>query len=73
MFEKQDKANRTFMLHKQESMILVTKDALGVQIVTPLNVFGYDDAPHGHAKFVFQNVCMPTTNNKYSYWRRSWF
>ena len=73
MFEKQGKTDRTAALHKQQSMILVAKDAPGVQIVRPLNVFRYDDAPHGHAKIVFQNVCMPTTNNKYCYWRRSWF
>ena len=68
MFEKQGKTNRTAALHKQQSMILVTKDAPGAQIVRLLIVFGYDDIAHGHAEIVFQNVCcVSTANNKYSY------
>ncbi len=48
--------------HQQHSMILVPADTPGVSKLRAMEVFGHDDAPHGHMHMKLENVRVPVSN-----------
>ena len=48
--------------HSQQSMIVVPSNTKGIEVLRPLTVFGYDDAPHGHMEVVLKDVRVPVSN-----------
>ena len=48
--------------HQRQSQILVPTDTPGVEILEGMQVFGKDDAPHGHMHIRFNDVRVPYEN-----------
>src|ERR1700733_10845019 len=48
--------------HRQQTQILVPIDTAGVEVIRTLDLFGFDDAPHGHAEVEFHDVRVPAEN-----------
>lgn len=57
---KSDPNNKSRYL--QQSIVIVPANTPGVTIIRPMQVFGYDDAPEGHAEVIYKNVRVPITN-----------
>ena len=48
--------------HQQHSQILVASDTPGIEILRAMEVYGMDDAPHGHMHIKFKDVRVPAEN-----------
>lgn len=48
--------------HRRHSMVLVPAGTEGVSKLRPMQVYGDDDAPHGHMHLKFENVRVPVSN-----------
>jgi acyl-CoA dehydrogenase len=48
--------------HSRHSMFFVDADSDGFEVLRFMNVFGADDAPHGHGHCKFTNVKVPAEN-----------
>jgi acyl-CoA dehydrogenase len=45
--------------HARHTMLLVPADSGGIEVLRPMQVFGHDDAPHGHMHIRFTDVRVP--------------
>jgi len=48
--------------HRQHSILIVPMATPGVKVLRALSVFGFDDAPHGHAEVELAEVRVPVSN-----------
>ncbi len=48
--------------HERHSMVLVPAETKGVTVLRAMEVYGRDDAPHGHMHIRFENVRVPVSN-----------
>lgn len=48
--------------HQRQSMIVVPAETPGIEILRAMEVYGHDDAPHGHMHIRFSNVRVPAEN-----------
>ena len=49
-------------LDARHSVLVVPMDTPGLEITRMVSVFGYDDAPHGHAQIRFTNAEIPASH-----------
>jgi acyl-CoA dehydrogenase len=48
--------------HQQHAIVVVPMNTPGIEVTRPMCVFGYDDAPHGHAEVLLRDVTVPCEN-----------
>jgi alkylation response protein AidB-like acyl-CoA dehydrogenase len=50
--------------HEKHTLFLFPFTLPGIDVIRPLTVFGYDDAPHGHAEVKFDHVQVKDTRHE---------